>query len=185
MAASRRSSLPLTAACLLAVALAVVGDASAPARAQAGGADLLKAMSGTWKGRGTVRESPRAAAEPVSCRYEGKLADSGLSLRITYVCLGVEFKFDATGALTFEPGSGRFTVTLTTPAANRRAEGSGRANGAGIELDLRGRHPETGAEVTSRLTMSMAGATRLVNVLRSTDPETGKSFQVFSATFGR
>lgn len=183
MAASRRSSTLLPVACLLGMAFALAPIA--PARAQAGGADLLKAMSGVWKGRGTVRKSPDAAAETVSCRYEGKLAGDGLRLALTYVCLGVEFKFDAAGALIFEPASDRFTVTLTTAAANRRAEGSGRATGSGIELDLKGRHPDTGAEVSSRLTMSLSGNRRLVNVLRSTDPESGKTFQVFQVTFSR
>jgi hypothetical protein len=142
-------------------------------------------MSGVWKGRGIVRKSPDAAAEPVSCRYDGKLSGDGLSLRIAYVCLGIEFKFDAVGALAFEPDSGRFTMTLTTAAANRRAEGSGRANGSGVELDLKGRHPETGAKVSSQLIMSLSGSRKLVNLLRSTDPESGRNFQVFQITFSR
>jgi hypothetical protein len=168
--------------CLLAAAL---GAGSAPARAQSGGPDLLKALSGVWQGRGTVRQSPTAAAEPVSCRYEGKLSGEGLALALSYVCLGVEFKFDATGTLTFDPASERFDVNLTTAAANRRAEGSGKANGTGIEFDLTGRHPETGAQVTSQFTMSLASADKLVNVLRSTDPETGKTFNVLQVTFNR
>lgn len=182
MTASRRSPL-LSLACLCVAALAF-GPVN-PVRAQAGGADLLKAMSGVWKGRGVVRKSPAAAAEPVSCRYDGKLSGDGLGLRIAYVCLGIEFKFDAVGALAFEPGSQRFTMTLTTAAANRRAEGSGRASGSGIELDLKGRHPETGAEVSSHLTLSMSGSRQLINVLRSTDPDTGRNFQVFKMNFSR
>jgi hypothetical protein len=174
--------MPLLVACLLVAAL---GVASVPARAQSGGTELLKSLSGVWQGRGTVRESPTAAAEPVSCRYEGRLSGDALVLALSYVCLGVEFKFDATGTLTFEPASERFAVIITTAAANRRAEGSGKSNGAGIDLDLKGRHPETGTEVTSRLTMSLASANKLVNVLRSTDPETGKSFKVLQVTFSR
>ena len=182
MAASRRSPMPPLVTCLLVAAL---GAVSAPAHAQSGGTDLLKALSGVWQGRGTVRQSPAAAAEPVSCRYEGTLSGEGLALALSYVCLGVEFKFDATGALTFDPASERFDVILTTAAANRRAEGSGKANGAGIDLDLKGRHPESGAEVTSRFSMSLASADKLVNVLRSADPETGKTFNVLQVTFSR
>jgi hypothetical protein len=174
--------MPLLVPCLLVAAL---GAATAPAHAQSGGTDLLKALSGVWQGRGTVRQSPSAAAEPVSCRYEGALSGEGLALALSYVCLGVEFKFDVTGALTFDPASERFDVILTTAAANRRAEGSGKANGAGIDFDLTGRHPETGAQVTSQFSISLASADKLVNVLRSTDPETGKSFGVLQVTFSR
>ena len=182
MAASRRSPMPPLVACLFVAAFSAV---SAPAHAQSGGPDLLKALSGIWQGRGTMRQSPAAAAEPVSCRYEGRLSDDALALALSYVCLGVAFKFDASGTLTFEPASERFNVTLTTAAANRRAEGSGTSNGAGIDFDLTGRHPKTGAEVTSQFSISLASADKLVNVLRSTDPETGKSFRVLQVTFSR
>lgn len=184
MTLSCPSSEPRTILCLIAAVVALVAVSSMTVRAQTGTA-MLDALSGVWEGRGTMRRSPTAAAEPVSCRFEGTLAAGGLSLALNYVCLGIDLRFDATGALSFDPGSERYSATLTTTAANRRAVGSGTATGATINLDLTTRHPETGAQLASRLTIAVAGARQLVKTLRSTDAQSGTSFQAFRATFGR
>lgn len=173
-------------AVLIAVLLAGLGPVGAgPASADTKGQEILRSLSGVWKGRGTARRSSTAAAEPISCRYEGKLGGDGLSLALNFVCLGVEFKFESRGSLTFRPDTDRFSVSLTVAGVDRRVEGSGRRKGSGVDLAMTGRHPETGKKIASRLTMSLSGARRMVNVLRSTDPETGRTFKAFQATFRR
>ena len=75
MTLSCPSSEPRTILCLIAAVVALVAVSSMTVRAQTGTA-MLDALSGVWEGRGTMRRSPTAAAEPVSCRYEGTLADA-------------------------------------------------------------------------------------------------------------
>ena len=144
---------------------------------------FLKKLSGTWKGRGILRRKLSANKEPVSCRLDGNWKDGRLNL--TYICLGVDVRFESKGFLAYKATTNRYTGTWYTSGQSTQARVEGTKNGNRLNLILNGKHPKTSKPVSSKLVISLRSAARLVNTIRTRDTKTGKTFELFAVTFKR
>lgn len=175
--------LPVRAIGAAALCAMLAFSGAQPAAAQ-DGASFLERLAGAWQGRGTVRRSAGAAAEPVSCRFSGARENGAATLSMRYICLGIDLKVETTGALQ-NAGNGRYTGWWHTVGAPRRAEGAGARSGDRLRLSLDGVHPETSEPMRSELVFDLNGQATFDNHLDAVDPKTGATFRAFSATFRR
>ena len=150
-----------------------------------GAAKFLKAFAGTWKGRGTVRRTVGAAAEPVSCRLDARFDGGALHLKMVYVYLGVDIKVETSGTVKYETKSARYSGSWHTVGLKSRAVGTGRRKGQTIRFALSGFHPETDEPMKSSFVLTLTAANKLASTLSAVDPQTGTAFKAFGVRFRR
>ena len=143
-----------------------------------GPADVLAGMHGKWQGRGVARETASSPKEAVACMLEGRWERNIKTLRIRYLCLGADVRFESNGIMRL---SGDKVLSTIDVHGRGRISGRGKASGNRIELVFSGKDEKRRA-VRAVLTMKRAGKGRLTTVLRATDPDSGRMFTAFTLT---
>lgn len=160
------------------------GIGSSPVRAadEAATDRFLKNLAGSWKGRGKLRRTKASNIEPISCRMDGAWQRQQRRLKLTYVCLGIDVRFESIANLTRMP-NGAISGTWSVSGQSERITATGRRAGSALNLFLKGRHPETQKIINSRLKFTLGSNRRLHNVLQTRDPKTGAAFRAFNVSF--
>lgn len=146
--------------------------------------DLPAALAGTWVGSGTINKSPRAPRERVRCRFSANWKSRASSMSLRYICLGIDVKFETTGALSYSAAKKSISGRLVTVGIGAFTA-AGKHRGNRITLNLRGKDKATGKPLTGTMVLVRTGTARLTSTLSATDPKTGKPFRAFKAVFKR
>ena len=173
----------LFAAAVLSASLAVVAGAASSASAGTKG-NYITTMSGVWTGRGVIRKSSTAPRERVRCRLKSVPKNRNTAFYVRYFCLGVDIRFETTGTLFFDQTGKTLSGKLVTVGVGA-FRASGTVRGKNLTLTLSGRDKKTGKPVSGVLSIRMKGNNRLSSSLNATDPDSGKRFQAFQASFSK
>lgn len=174
-----------TALALLVVTLAVAADGPAHAAGEATALKLLdrpvtsdtllKSMIGKWQGAGIVRQGSKSQDETLRCRTINVWAAGKKLMKMTLLCIGVDYRFQAVGFLGRSGSQYRGDWDTTF---GRSATVAGKRRGTGLVLTLT---PKTAKTSASTLQISLAGK-QMTNTLTRRDRDTGNTYTAFSAT---
>ncbi|MHA1523281.1 MAG: hypothetical protein ACTSY1_02600 [Alphaproteobacteria bacterium] len=136
---------------------------------------LLKSLIGTWKGPGTVKLGSDSDNETLKCRTTNAWAAGKKLMKMTLVCIGVDYRFRAIGFIGRTGGQYRGDWETTV---GQSASLTGRRSGAGLVLTLAS---NDGKSSPSTLRINLAGK-QMTNKLVRRDRDTGKTYTAFKTT---
>ena len=165
---STHKALPL-AALILAVALAVPGEAAAPKAA----GNPFEKLSGDWKGGGTVTPKD-GQPKKVRCKVTYTVAGSRMSQHLR--CAGIDYKINATTKLTDKGGKLRGSWNESTYDANGSLTGTAKDNIIHARI--------TGDKFSSRMSIKMSDAGHSINIVELNE-KSGTYRLVASLSFHR
>jgi len=148
------------------------------------GHPLLRALAGTWTGKGSVQPAPDKPRERVRCRADYSLISNGNGLEQSVKCAGTSFRMAGSGLLRFDPEKGAFSGTFRSSADSGRTTMKGRNGGAKrLKLDLEHSGYTQIANTTGRASYRLEGPSRLVLTLSARDGKSGRMRQVLKVTY--
>jgi len=149
------------------------------------GTEFLKALSGKWKGRGTVQNTADSKPEAVACSIGNTLAGSN-KVTSSGACAGAQAKAKVAGTLTYNPQSGGFSGRLLSTGSG---EGTSTSRGtlSGKSLRLQTVRFDNRQNVIARgsVRISLQGNDTLVIVSDETEVKTNRRFTSGNITLKR
>ncbi|PLX37472.1 MAG: hypothetical protein C0606_03985 [Hyphomicrobiales bacterium] len=170
------------AACAIA---ALSAAAPVPASADAG-TDFLAAISGSFKGRGVVRESADKAPENVICQLTSTLARDGTLLKNSGKCAGAQAKIKVAGSLGYLANTGQLTGSLlTTGSQDGTTKSTGKPTGSGATFTTVTFDNRQTVIARGKVTITLKGKSSYRLVVSVTEVSSGKTFTAADFTFNR
>ena len=139
---------------------------------------LLKSLIGRWSGPGTVKLGSDGNDEAFKCRTTNVWAADQKLMKMTLVCIGVDYRFIATGFIGRTGGQYRGDWDTSI---GKSATLTGKRNGNGLLLTLAA---NDGKSSPSTLRIGVSGK-RITNKLTRRDSDTGKTYTVFKTTLNK
>lgn len=135
---------------------------------------LLKSMIGKWKGAGIVKQGSNLAKQAMDCRTTNAWAAKNKLLKMTLLCIGEDFRFQAVGYVGRDGRTYRGDWSTFLQSATL----TGKRAGKGLVLALASNSDKSDI---STLRIKLSGK-RMTNSLVRRDRDTGKVYTAFTAT---
>ncbi len=139
----------------------------------------LGKLIGKWSGEGVVRQSSAGREEPVKCRLTTNWTAENKLMKMLLACRGIDYVFTATS---FIGRSGSIYRGSLNSSVSGEANVAGRKSGNGLSFNMAGRSKN--GPVQSSLSLAIAGS-QVTNVVKRTDPDTGKKYTALNVTMSR
>lgn len=130
-------------------ALLALSLVATPALADTADTDLLNRLSGSWAGKGTLRDGPAAAPDAIECTLEA--ATNGGTLTISGQCSGAAKGAKMAGELRWSEGPGIYVGRLQGASLSGTRSLSGKRQGDSLILRI------SGDAQASNLAMQLSG----------------------------
>jgi len=138
---------------------------------------LLRSLIGKWRGAGIVKQGSNQAKQAMDCRTTNAWAAEKKLLKMSLLCIGEDFRFNAVGYIGRDGRNYRGDWSTFLQSATL----TGKRAGNGLVLTLASNSSKSD---TSTLRIKLSGK-GLTNSLVRRDRDTGKTYTAFTANLSK
>ncbi len=164
-----------TAIFVFAAAFAGVSHGPAQAACSAAGSQLIKSLSGAWRGNGSVTPLGATSREPISCRISYSGGDSRVTQNL--ICAGTDYKIEASSNVTCS--GERVSGSWLEKIANNTGSVTGGIGGNYLNLEV------DGPNFKGRFAVNFTSETKHTVTITQFDPALGRHVPVATITLTR
>lgn len=146
---------------------------------------IFENMTGSFRGKGLVKTSPKAKKESIRCRLKGK-PDGAAKIKLSGNCAAGGFVFSLNGFIQQNGSKNSYTANMFRAFANlKQSNFSGKRSGSKINFSFEARDRLGKQDVSARIILNSKTADAFDVAISRKDPKSGKTFSVGTIKFAK